>query len=78
MKEKKKKLKSLYEDEPSFPDPNKDQEWEGLKMKRPFNHPIGQGMGVDYHKDKDYNKTFGGFIGKRLQDGFDILKDSDE
>jgi len=33
--------------------------------------------GVDYHKDQNYDKSFGGFIGQRLRDGYDMTNNED-
>ena len=74
-KNKQSKAKPMHEDDPSFPSLNDEYKWNALKMKRPFSGSFG---GSDYHKDKEYDKTSGGFIGTRLREGYEMINDSED
>lgn len=63
--------KTEKEKEPSFPHPDDEHQWDTIRNRRPFEYPrVG---GVDCHKDQNYDKSVGGFIGQRLRDGYNMI-----
>ena len=61
------KTKQDRENEPSFRNYKLD---EYDINKRPFSYFE---QGTDQRPDKDYNENLGGFVGKRLKDGYNLI-----